>query len=146
MQVAAWYHGTPRLKLGNFGNNWPDPWPCQFSSCCDKKCVKLSTVENLCSRESGPKFTKIAWDLPCTSTPNTAKFGRTLTTEYARYWKVGQSSLNSGSKCWSARTYAKFVTLWQEVCEISAVNSLCSLKKWTKVHQNPLGFGTHQYP
>jgi len=31
-----------------------------------------------------------------------------------------------------------FVTLWQTVCEISAVENLCSSIKWTKVQQNRL--------
>ena len=57
-----------------------------------------------------------------------------------------QSSRNFGKKCRLARpqTMPNFVTMRQKMSEISAVENLCS-RKWTKVHQNPLGFGTHQY-
>ena len=50
----------------------------------------------------------------------------------------GQSSRNSGKRCQLARllTLPIFVALWQKVCEISAVENLCSPEKWTKVRQN----------
>jgi len=47
--------GPPRPKFTKFD--------CQISSCSDKKTVRDTAVENLCSGKSGPKFTKIAQDL-----------------------------------------------------------------------------------
>ena len=50
-----------------------------------------------------------------------------------------QSSQNSRDKRQLTRllTLPNFVTMQQKVSEISAVENLCSGKKWTKVHQNP---------
>jgi len=49
-----------------------------------------------------------------------------------------QSSRNSGNKCQLARPLMlpNFVTFWQEVREVSAVENLYSRQKWTKVKQN----------
>jgi len=42
-----------------------------------KELCEISTVENLCSRKSGPKITKISQDLLRTNAPHCAKFHRT---------------------------------------------------------------------
>ena len=42
-----------------------------------RQVCEISIVENLCSRKSGPKFTKISQDLLRTSAPHCAKFHRT---------------------------------------------------------------------
>jgi len=51
-----------------------------------------------------------------------------------------QSSPNLRNKFPLARplTVQNFVTIRQEVSEISAIENLCSLKMWAKVHQNRL--------
>ena len=49
----------------------------QISSPCEKNLLsEISAVENLCSRKSGPKFTKIGDDLLHTNAPYRAEFHR----------------------------------------------------------------------
>jgi len=59
-----------------------------------------------------------------------------------------QSSPNSGNKfpLASPLTVQNFVTIRQEVSEISAIENLCSTKMWVKVQQNILGNATPQNP
>jgi len=59
-----------------------------------------------------------------------------------------QSSSNSGKKCPLARppTVQNFVAIRQEVSEISAIENLCSPKKWAKIHQNRLRPATLKSP
>jgi len=45
----------------------------------------------------------------------------------------------------SPLTLHNFIALRQEVSEISAVENLCSSKKWTKIHLNSLRSATYQY-
>ena len=40
------------------------------------KACKISAVKNLCSQKTGPKFTKIPYDLLRTNVPHCAKFHR----------------------------------------------------------------------
>jgi len=42
--------------------------------------------------------------------------------------------------------HANFEAIHQEVSEISAIENLCSLKKWTKICQNFSGDTAHQSP
>jgi len=78
MHVAAWYRGTSGSKFTKFGEKVSmgvTPKRCQISSRSNKVC-EISTVENLCCRKSGPKFTKITNDLLRTNAPHRTKFDR----------------------------------------------------------------------